>query len=123
ATPIGDPIEIEGLSIAFGQQEKKQYCGIGSIKSNMGHLIHAAGAAGFIKTCLSLYHQQIPASINFNEANPHLQLENSPFYVNDKLRDWNSTEVRRAGVSSFGVGGTTVHLILEEYPQKQEESS
>src|SRR5690606_37691523 len=83
----------------------------------------AAGAAGFIKTCLSLFNKQIPASINFTQTNPHLKLENSPFYVNDKLSDWKSNEKRRAGVSSFGVGGTNVHVILEEYPQKQKESS
>ncbi len=123
ATPIGDPLEIEGLRIAFGNQERKQYCAIGSIKSNIGHLTQAAGVAGFIKTCLSLYHQQIPASINFTKSNPHLNLEDSPFYVNNVLSNWTATKRRRAGVSSFGVGGTNVHLILEEYPKKQEDSS
>lgn len=123
ATPIGDPIEIEGLNIAFGQQVMKNSCAIGSIKSNMGHLVHAAGAAGFIKTCLSLYNKQIPPSINFKKANPHLKLEDSPFYVNDKLFDWDTIAVRRAGVSSFGVGGTNVHIILEENLKAEFETS
>ncbi|MFB5944677.1 amino acid adenylation domain-containing protein [Albibacterium profundi] len=123
ATPIGDPIEIEGLNIAFGEQEKKQYCALGSIKSNMGHLTQAAGAAGFIKTVLSLHHQELPPSINFSKTNPHLNLEESPFYVNDQLSKWESDGIRRAGVSSFGVGGTNVHVILEEYQQTEKESS
>lgn len=123
ATPIGDPIEIEGLNIAFGEQDKKQYCAIGSIKSNMGHLTQAAGAGGFIKAVLSLHHQELPPSINFSSPNPHLNLEESPFYVNDQLSKWESDSIRRAGVSSFGVGGTNVHIILEEYQQSEKESS
>src|SRR5690606_27656084 len=123
ATPIGDPIEIEGLNIAFGLQEKNQYCAIGSIKSNIGHLTQAAGVAGFIKTCLSLFYKQIPPSINFTKPNPDLNLENSPFYVNHTLSNWASNQKRRAGVSSFGVGGTNVHIILEEYPQTEIPSS
>ncbi|WP_316814876.1 polyketide synthase [Pedobacter nyackensis] len=116
ATPIGDPIEIEGLKLAFGHQTKKQYCAIGSLKSNMGHLTHAAGAAGLIKTTLALYHKKIPASINYSQPNPNIDFVNSPFIVNDKLIDWQSDVNRIAGVSSFGIGGTNVHTILEEYP-------
>lgn len=114
ATPIGDPIEIEGLSLAFGKQEKKQYCAIGSVKSNLGHLTAASGVVGFIKTCLALYHKQIPPTIHFEGANRHIDFANSPFYVNDTLLPWTSNKKRIAGVSSFGVGGTNVHLIVEE---------
>ncbi len=115
ATPLGDPIEIEGLNLAFGPQQKKQFCALGSIKSNIGHLTAAAGVAGFIKTTLALYHKKIPASINFTKPNPHIDFANSPFYVNTKLTEWKSNGSRRAGVSSFGVGGTNVHVVLEEF--------
>lgn len=122
ATPIGDPIEIEGLQMAFGQQESKNYCAIGSIKSNMGHLTAAAGVAGLIKTVLAMQHKQIPASLGFEKPNPTIDFENSPFYVNQKLSPWESETTRRAGISSFGVGGTNVHVILEEYQNKVEAS-
>lgn len=118
ATPLGDPIEIEGLKRAFGAQDQKQFCALGSIKSNMGHLVAAAGVAGFIKTVLSLYHRQIPPSLFYEKPNPNIDFDNSPFYVNDTLKDWESASTRRAGVSSFGVGGTNVHVILEEYEHK-----
>lgn len=123
ATPIGDPIEIEGLKTAFGQQTLTQFCGIGSIKSNMGHLTHAAGVAGFIKTALSLHYKQLPPSLFFEKANPAIRFEESPFYVNSSLKTWDSSGIRRAGVSSFGVGGTNVHVILEEAPQQEKNSS
>jgi len=116
ATPVGDPIEIEGLKMAFGAQEKNGFCAIGSIKSNMGHLTAAAGVAGLIKTILAMNHRQIPPSIGYSKPNPSIDFENSPFVVNDKLRDWKvDGGVRRAGISSFGVGGTNVHVIVEEY--------
>lgn len=115
ATPLGDPIEIEGLKQAFGEQQEQQYCAIGSIKSNMGHLTSAAGVAGLIKTTLALYHKQIPPSINFDAPNPNIGFEGSPFYVNSRLTAWESATLRRAGVSSFGVGGTNVHVVLEEH--------
>lgn len=114
ATPLGDPIEIEGLNMAFGEQAQKQYCAIGSVKSNIGHLTIAAGVTGFIKTCLSLYHKQLPPSINFNQPNPHIDFENSPFYVNNQFKNWDTDKKRTAGVSSFGVGGTNAHIILTE---------
>ncbi|MFI5151874.1 MAG: amino acid adenylation domain-containing protein [Chitinophagales bacterium] len=120
ATPLGDPIEIEGLKIAFGSPEKKHFCAIGSIKSNMGHLTAAAGVAGFIKTVLSMHNRQIPPSINFRKSNPVIDFDNSPFYVNDRLANWETNQKRRAGVSSFGVGGTNVHVILEEFPIAKE---
>ena len=120
ATPLGDPIEIDGLVQAFGEQPEKQYCAIGSIKSNMGHLTQAAGVAGLIKVTLALYHRQIPPSINFSSPNPAIDFANSPFFVNTQLTDWENertppTWTRRAGVSSFGVGGTNVHIVLEEF--------
>ncbi|MDP3469725.1 MAG: amino acid adenylation domain-containing protein [Daejeonella sp.] len=122
ATPLGDPIEIEGLKMAFGPQEEKKFCAIGSIKSNMGHLTQAAGVAGFIKTTLALHKKQIPPSLFFEQPNPDIDFENSPFYVNAKLSPWESTKKRRAGVSSFGVGGTNVHIILEEAEQKEQKA-
>lgn len=115
ATPVGDPIEIEGLKLAFGSQEKHNYCAIGSIKSNMGHMTAAAGVAGLIKTTLALYHGEIPPSINFKTPNPELRLQDSPFYVCDRLQPWPDNKRRLAGVSSFGVGGTNVHVLLEGF--------
>ena len=114
-TPLGDPIEMEGLNMAFGDAPRNQFCAIGSIKSNMGHLTAAAGVAGFIKTALSLYHRQLPASLGFETPNPVIDFTDSPFFVNATLTEWASETVRRAGVSSFGVGGTNVHVVLEEY--------
>ena len=118
ATPMGDPIEVAALTQAFRlQTAARQFCAIGSIKGNIGHLADAAGVVGLIKAALALDHKQIPPSINFETPNPKLDLENSPFYVNTKLTDWLPGESpRRAGVSSFGVGGTNVHLVLEEAP-------
>jgi amino acid adenylation domain-containing protein len=115
ATPLGDPIELEGLALAFGEQAARQFCALGSIKSNLGHLTAAAGVAGFIKTVLALHHQQLPASLHFDAPNPHFDLAASPFFVNTTLSPWQPAGVRRAGVSSFGVGGTNVHVVLEEY--------
>ena len=115
ATPLGDPIEIEGLKQAFGEQSVHQYCAIGSIKSNMGHMTAAAGVAGLIKTTLALYHRELPPSINYKQANPNISFTDSPFYVNQQLKAWDTQHTRRAGVSSFGVGGTNVHVIVEEH--------
>lgn len=118
ATPLGDPIEIEGLKMAFGSQAKNQFCAIGSIKSNMGHLTAAAGVAGFIKTALSLHYRKLPASLHYISPNPDIDFSNSPFFVNTSLKNWDTKEKRIAGVSSFGVGGTNVHVILEESESK-----
>lgn len=123
ATPIGDPIEIEGLKMAFGKQAINGYCAIGTIKSNMGHLTAAAGVAGVIKTILSLKNRQIPPSLGFEKPNPSIDFENSPFYVNNKLNAWESDGLRKAGISSFGVGGTNVHIVVEEYENEQKVSS
>ncbi|OFX87031.1 MAG: hypothetical protein A2X00_10620 [Bacteroidetes bacterium GWE2_32_14] len=114
-TELGDPIEIEALKLAFATS-KKNYCGIGSVKTNIGHLDAAAGVAGFIKTVLALSNKQLPPSLNFTKPNPKIDFENSPFYVNTKLKnlDFNYLPVR-AGVSSFGIGGTNAHIILEDF--------
>ena len=96
ATPLGDPIEIAGLTKAFRLgTDAKQFCAIGSVKSNIGHLDVAAGAAGLIKMALSLHHKVIPASLHFTAPNPKLNLEDSPFYVNASLQEW-KTKARRA---------------------------
>lgn len=118
ATPLGDPVELEGLTRAFRRANSdRAYCRIGSLKSNVGHMVIAAGAAGVIKTALSLAQEQLPPSIHFEKANPKLGLEDSPFVVNDRLVAWpRGNRVRRAGVSSFGVGGTNAHVVLEEAP-------
>lgn len=118
-TPLGDPIEIAALTKAFrAGTEKKGFCAIGSVKTNIGHLDAAAGIAGLIKTVLSLKYGMLPQSINFERPNPKLEIESSPFYVNATLSKWDPEDIpRRAGVSSFGVGGTNAHVILEEAPE------
>ncbi|WP_289661659.1 polyketide synthase [Flavobacterium panacagri] len=123
ATPIGDPIEIEGLKIAYGKQEKNNYCALGTIKSNMGHTTAAAGVAGLMKILLAMRYKKIPPMVNFTKPNPNIDFENSPFYINNKLIDWNADGIRRAGVSSFGIGSTNVHAIVEEYIAKPLPSS
>ncbi len=117
-TPLGDPIEIAAMTRAFrASTDKKGYCAIGSVKTNVGHLDAAAGIAGLIKTILALHHKLLPPSLNFETPNPQIDFENSPFYVNTKLSEWKANGTpRRAGVSSFGFGGTNVHVILEEAP-------
>ncbi|MCU0288532.1 MAG: AMP-binding protein, partial [Acidobacteria bacterium] len=116
-TPLGDPVEIRALTQAF-DTNKKQFCRIGSVKSNIGHLDAAAGIAGFIKTVLSIYHRMIPPSLHFETPNPAIDFSATPFMVNTLLHDWTTTDgnPRRAGVSSFGIGGTNAHVILEEWP-------
>ena len=117
-TPLGDPIEIAALTQAFRlKTARKNFCGIGTVKSNFGHLDAAAGIAGLIKTALALKHKRLPASLHFQKPNPKLELATSPFYVVDKLTDWQpGATPLRAGVSSFGVGGTNAHVVLEEAP-------
>jgi acyl transferase domain-containing protein/acyl carrier protein len=117
-TPLGDPIEIKALTQAFrASTNKKGFCRIGSVKTNVGHLNTAAGVTGLIKTVQALKHKQIPPSLHFKEPNPEIDFANSPFYVNTKLSEWETNGTpRRAGVSSFGIGGTNAHVILEEAP-------
>lgn len=136
-TKLGDPIEIEGLKKGFSElytrfgvkQEKINYCGLGSVKTNIGHLESAAGIAGIIKVLLCMKYKKLNSIIHFNKVNPYIYLEKSPFYIVDKSKKWkrlkdrNNNEIpRRAGVSSFGFGGSNAHVVLEEYENKQNEN-
>ncbi|MFK7804318.1 MAG: SDR family NAD(P)-dependent oxidoreductase [Anaerolineae bacterium] len=132
-TPLGDPIEMQALTQAFRQRaqalqlsvDKTGFCAVGSAKTNIGHLDTAAGVAGLIKTVQALKHAEIPASLHFEQPNPMIDFEHSPFFVNDKLREWvaDDNHPRRAGVSSLGVGGTNAHVILQEAPVRPESDS
>lgn len=117
-TILGDPIEIAGLTQAFRlSTPQTQFCAIGSVKTNVGHLNIASGIVGFIKTALCLHHQKIPPSLHFNTPNPQINFAQTPFYVNTQLTDWPSPpHPRRAGINSLGIGGTNVHVILEQAP-------
>jgi len=123
-TSMGDPIEVTALSKSFqAKTNKKNFCALGSVKTNIGHTDAAAGVAGFTKVVLSLEHKLIPASLNYSEPNPQIDFENSPFYVNTKLAEWkNGTHPRRAGLNSFGIGGTNAHVILQEAPPQEASS-
>ena len=117
-TALGDPVEIAGLAQAFGAvTDKRGYCALGSVKTNIGHLDAAAGVTGLIKTALALQHKTLPASLHFETPSPKLDLPNSPFFINAKLSEWPEQQgPRRAGVSSLGAGGTNAHVVLEEAP-------
>ncbi|MBF0451643.1 MAG: SDR family NAD(P)-dependent oxidoreductase, partial [Candidatus Magnetomorum sp.] len=129
-TSLGDPVEIDALKQAFRHlydssgktMPTNPHCGIGSVKTNIGHLETAAGVAGVIKVIMSMHHQCIPGNIHFKELNPFIELDNSPFYVVAHKQEWkalvdNSGNIlpRRAGVSSFGFGGSNAHVVIEEY--------
>ncbi|MCY0992037.1 amino acid adenylation domain-containing protein [Nannocystis sp. ILAH1] len=119
ATPLGDPIEVQALRLAFGAAPcEAPYCALGSLKSNLGHLDAAAGVAGLIKAALAIEHAYLPGTLHFERENPELQLAGSPFYVRREGAPWLTPAgvVRRAGVSSFGIGGTNAHVILEQAP-------
>ncbi|MFF0836623.1 MULTISPECIES: SDR family NAD(P)-dependent oxidoreductase [unclassified Streptomyces] len=114
-TALGDPIEVQGLTRAFDGSTTP--CGIGSVKTNLGHLEAAAGITGLLKIVLSLRHRQLPASLHYERLNPKITLDGTPFSVVDRLRDWPSVDgVRVAGVSSFGSGGSNAHLIVAGPP-------
>jgi amino acid adenylation domain-containing protein len=116
-TALGDPVEIAALKKAFGAGSGRSSCAIGSVKSNIGHLDAAAGMAGLLKSVLALEHRTLPPSVNFERPNPNIDFDDGPFFVNTRLREWDSNGApRRAGVSSFGLGGTNSHVILEEAP-------
>jgi acyl transferase domain-containing protein len=117
-TPVGDPVELAALTRAFrASTDRRRFCAIGSVKTNIGHLDPAAGIASLIKTVLALEHQLLPPSLHFERANPHADFIDGPFFVNTELSEWKiGSSPRRAGVSSFGVGGTNAHLVLEEAP-------
>ncbi|BBL58322.1 type I polyketide synthase [Methylomonas koyamae] len=117
STPLGDPIEITALARAWRKHtERTGYCALGSLKTNVGHLAPVAGVAAVIKTALALWHRTIPPSLHFATPNPRIDFENSPFFVNDTLRDWDCAGTRYAAVSSFGIGGTNAHAIMEQAP-------
>ncbi len=126
ATKLGDPIEITGITDAFREftndytDFEKQFCPIGAVKTNIGHLGNLAGLAGLLKTILALKYQKIPPTINFSRSNPFIDFKNSPVYLNTSLENWTIAGdiPRRAGVSSFGLSGTNCHVILEEAPKK-----
>ncbi len=121
ATELGDPIELASLTRAYRKEtDRRQYCAIGSVKTNVGHLDRAAGISGLIKTILALQHEQIPASLHYQAPNPEIDFEQSPFYVNTHLCEWpRGAQPRRAGVNSLGMGGTNVHVIVEEAPLQE----
>jgi len=118
-TPVGDPIEIEGLTKAFrAGTDGRQFCAVTSVKTNIGHLDAAAGIAGLINAVLAIHHHEIPPCLHFESPNPKIDLANSPFFINKELRKWTSSNgtVRRAAVRAFGIGGTNAHVVLEEAP-------
>ncbi len=117
-TPLGDPIEVAALTRAFrARTDRKRFCALGSIKTNIGHLEAAAGIAGLLKTVLALKHGTLPPSLHFETPNPEIDFDSGPFYVNTQAREWpRDGGPRRAGVSSFGMGGTNAHIVLEEAP-------
>lgn len=129
-TELGDPVEIEGLKKAFrelykrrGQTPtKRNYCGLGSLKTNIGHLEPASGIAGILKIILAIQHKTLPGTAHFNQKNPYIDIDDSPFYIVDQTRSWTTgldvagrTIPRIAAVSSFGFGGTNAHVVIEEF--------
>jgi polyketide synthase PksN len=125
-TPKGDPIEFEGLLKAFNILAERQgatlnhaYCGLSSVKTNIGHLEAAAGVAGIIKVLLAFQNRQLPGFHSFTRLNPKIEVEDTPFYILEDAKPWLPVDAHtplRAGVSSFGFGGTNAHVILEEPP-------
>ncbi len=131
-TPLGDPIEINSLKRAFRQLHQQYhllsvdhpYCGLGTVKTNIGHLEAAAGIAGLIKLLLAFKNQLLPKIVNFQQLNPRIEFKGSPFYLVCETQPWQQLKTdlgeipRRAGISSFGVGGVNAHVILEEAPER-----
>ncbi|HEY6728109.1 MAG TPA: beta-ketoacyl synthase N-terminal-like domain-containing protein [Polyangiaceae bacterium] len=119
-TAVGDPIEVRALTEAFrAGTTDRSYCGLGSLKANIGHLGEAAGIAAFIKTVLALRAGTLPPSINYTQPNPEIDFPGSPFFVNTRLREWPALGApRRAGVTALGAGGTNAHVVLEEAPAR-----
>lgn len=118
-TKIGDPIEIMSITNAFRRfTQKRQFCGIGTVKTNIGHTVSTSGIASLIKVALSLKNKKLPATINFNTPNRFIDFCDSPVYVNDKLKEWNKNDSPRiAAINAFGFSGTNCHMILEEAPE------
>jgi len=128
-TPLGDPIEIEGLKLAFNELYKEKsiklskhaYCGIGSVKTNIGHLEAGAGIAGLLKVLLCLKNETLPGNPNLKQQNKYIKLEGTPFYLRTETTPWTiaKNKNRIAGVSSFGFGGVNAHVVIEGYKNKQ----
>ena len=135
-TSLGDPIEVNALKRAFtslckeaGRAVPVGSCGLGTVKTNIGHLESAAGIAGMIKVLLSLRYRKLPGILNYKELNPRIRLEDSPFYIVEKTQEWETKKdklgkqlPRRAGVSSFGFGGVNAHVVIEEYLDNKSET-
>ncbi len=123
-TSLGDPIEVEALTQAFSKYtHRKQFCRIGSVKSNIGHLEAAAGAASLVKVLMMMKKRMIPPTINLSTVNPIIDFGSSPFIPAEKLVQWEQKDTDlpvRAGISSFGFGGVNSHVVIEEYPEKSE---
>ena len=122
-TKLGDPIEIAALTDAFRKySDRVQYCAVGSVKTNVGHTMTAAGVTGFIKALLCLKHRQLVPSLNLNKENEYIDFHNSPFYVNTRVQAWETQPgvPRMAAVSSFGFSGTNAHLVVSEAPVQPE---
>ncbi len=121
-TTQGDPIEVAALTRVFrNYTDKNGFCGLGTVKSNFGHLDAAAGIAGLIKTALMLHNKKVAPSLHYKSPNPQIDFEHSPFYVCSTQQEWKTSSVpRRAGVSAFGMGGTNAHIILEEAPERRQ---
>src|SRR6202165_1838903 len=119
-TPLGDPVELAGLTRAFrARTNRNQFCTIGTAKTNVGHLDIAAGVTGLINAAHIVRHGVFPPTLHFNRPNPNFDFENSPFRVNSKRTEWKTESgPRRAGVSAFGVGGTNAHVVLEQAPER-----
>ncbi len=136
-TALGDPVEINGLKLAFENLHahnpsgtEQNYCGLGSVKSNIGHLEAAAGVAGLCKVLLSMKHKTLPKSLHTEETNPYIKLENSPFYIVKEKQSWtiakekeNNPTPRRSSISSFGFGGSNAHIVIEEYIKTSKKAS
>lgn len=119
-TPVGDPIEIAALTQAFKPSTKRiGFCGVGSVKTNIGHLDTAAGVASLIKASMSVFHGKLPPSLNYEAPNPTIDFRSGPFYVNNRLQDWPAAATpRRAAINSLGVGGTNAFAIVEQPPTR-----
>ncbi|MCX7920818.1 MAG: SDR family NAD(P)-dependent oxidoreductase [Clostridia bacterium] len=118
-TNLGDPIEVKGLTRAFKRfTDRRQFCGVGSVKTSIGHAVAASGLASMIKVIMAMKHGEIPASLNFKEPNPFINFSDSPLFVNDKLKKWETYgNIKRAGISAFGFSGTNGHVVMEEAPE------
>ncbi|HMV65961.1 MAG TPA: beta-ketoacyl synthase N-terminal-like domain-containing protein, partial [Myxococcota bacterium] len=121
-TKAGDAAEFGGLQMVFGpEREERQWCALGSVKSQIGHTKAAAGAAGMFKAVMALVHRTLPPTIKIDRPDPRLGIEDSAFYLNTRARPWvrGADHLRRASVSSFGFGGSNFHLALEEHPSQR----